>query len=179
MKDNFVRKFKSHGSGIFRRKDLGEIGRNVIIESGVRIFHPGNIYIADNVYIGHGTFLKAYYKNKITIGANTWIGQSVFLHGAGGIKIGSCVGIGPYVKIFTSFHQDLRTDTTLLFNPIVFKENVIGDGADIGIGAIIMPGVKIGKGAIIGAGAVVTKDIAGYAVAAGVPAKIIRYRHKC
>src|SRR3989338_8325158 len=131
--DNFVKKFKSHGGGMFKRKDLGKIGRNVIIEIVVRIFHPGNVYIADNVYIGHDTFLKAYYKNKIMICDNTWVGQSVFLHGAGGIKIGSCVGIGPYVKIFTSFHQDLSTDIPLLFNPIVFKETVIGDGADIGM----------------------------------------------
>lgn len=57
-----------------------------------------------------------------------------------------------------------------------FKEGkvVIKDGAHIGIGAIIMPGVTIGKGAVIGAGSVVTKDIPDYCVAAGVPAKVIK-----
>jgi serine acetyltransferase len=39
-----------------------------------------------------------------------------------------------------------------------------------------MGGVHIGDGAIIGAGSIVTKDIPAYAVAAGVPAKVIRYR---
>ena len=57
-----------------------------------------------------------------------------------------------------------------------FKEGkvVIHDGAHIGIGAIIMPGVTIGEGAIIGAGSVVTHDIPPYCVAVGSPAKVIR-----
>jgi hypothetical protein len=41
---------------------------------------------------------------------------------------------------------------------------------------IIMGGLRIGHGAIVGAGSIVTKDIPAYAVAAGVPAKVIRYR---
>ncbi len=50
----------------------------------------------------------------------------------------------------------------------------IGDGAHIGIGAILMPGVSIGKGAVIGAGAVVTKDIPNHSIAVGSPAKVIK-----
>jgi hypothetical protein len=46
----------------------------------------------------------------------------------------------------------------------------------IGHGAIVMPGVKIGAGAAIGSGAVVTKDVAPYAIVAGVPARLLRYR---
>lgn len=46
----------------------------------------------------------------------------------------------------------------------------------IGTRVIIKRGVKIGNGAIIGAGSVVTKDVPDYAIAAGIPAKIIRYR---
>ena len=57
-----------------------------------------------------------------------------------------------------------------------FKQGkvIIDDGAHIGIGAIIMPGVKIGKGAIVGAGSVVIKDIPDYVVAVGIPARIIK-----
>lgn len=43
--------------------------------------------------------------------------------------------------------------------------------------ATIMKGVTIGEYAIIGAGAVVTKDVPAYAIVAGVPAKIIKYRN--
>jgi phosphonate metabolism protein (transferase hexapeptide repeat family) len=52
----------------------------------------------------------------------------------------------------------------------------IGHDTWIGHGAVVMPGVKIGHGAIIGSNAVVTKDVADFAIAVGVPAKPIRQR---
>ena len=60
-------------------------------------------------------------------------------------------------------------DCPLKYAPIVIK-----DGAHIGIGSIIMPGVTVGEGAVIGAGAVVTKDIPDYCLAVGVPAKVVK-----
>lgn len=56
------------------------------------------------------------------------------------------------------------------------KRTVIGNDVWIGYGAIIKAGVSIGTGAVIGSGAVVTKDIEPYAIVAGCPAKLIRYR---
>lgn len=66
-------------------------------------------------------------------------------------------------------------------NYINHKENLIEIGNDVWIGArviILSKGgvLKIGDGAIVGAGSIVTKDIPPYAIVAGVPAKIIRYR---
>lgn len=52
----------------------------------------------------------------------------------------------------------------------------VEDDVWIGHGAQVMSGVKIGQGAVIAAGAVVTKDVPPYAIAAGVPAKVIKYR---
>ena len=60
-------------------------------------------------------------------------------------------------------------DLPLKYAPIVIK-----DGAHIGIGSIIMPGVTIGEGAVIGAGSVVTRDIPPHCVAVGAPAKVIK-----
>ncbi len=53
---------------------------------------------------------------------------------------------------------------------------VIGHDVWVSTNAVILPGVTIGHGAVIGAGAVVTKDIPPYAIATGVPAKVIKYR---
>lgn len=56
------------------------------------------------------------------------------------------------------------------------KQTKIENDVWIGGNAIILQGVSIGNGAVIGAGAVVNKDIPDYAIAVGVPAKIVKYR---
>lgn len=170
--------YKSHGDGKFKRNDFGKIGKNVIFEEGVMVFHPENIEIGNNVYIGHNTILKGYYKNKMVIGDDTWIGQCCFFHSAGGITIGKAVGIAPYVKILTSVHKEEGLDKPILWSNLGLKEVIIKDKTDIGISTNILPGVTIGQGAIIGAGSVITKDIPDYEVWAGVPAKLIRKRKK-
>ena len=53
----------------------------------------------------------------------------------------------------------------------------IGNDVWIGANVTVLKGVKIGNGAIIGAGSVVTKDILSYAIAVGVPAKVVKYRY--
>jgi acetyltransferase-like isoleucine patch superfamily enzyme len=176
MEFNNSRVHKSHGTGRFRREDFKSLGTPVVFEEGVLVFHPENINIGNNVYIGHNTILKAYYKNAMIIGDHTWIGPGGFFHSAGGLRIGKAVGIGPMVKILTSAHAENDLNAPILFHPILFKEVVIEDGADIGIGAIVLPGVTIGEGAIVGAGSVVTKNVPAYAVVAGVPARVLRSR---
>ncbi|MFC1576156.1 acyltransferase [Candidatus Omnitrophota bacterium] len=167
---------KSHGSGEFSSSQFAKLGRNVVFEKGVLVFHPENIEIADEVYIGHNTILKGYYKNKLVIGSGTWIGQQCFFHAAGGLTIGCNVGIGPGVKILTSSHDLDEPDKPILHSTINFAAVSIGNGSDIGAGSVILPGVSIGKGVQIGAGSVVTSDIKDFAVAAGTPAKNIRMR---
>lgn len=56
------------------------------------------------------------------------------------------------------------------------REVVIGHDVWIGRSAIILPGVSIGHGAVVGAGAVVTKAVPPYAIVAGNPARVLRYR---
>ena len=53
---------------------------------------------------------------------------------------------------------------------------VIGDDAWLGVGVIVLDGVKIGKGAVVGAGSVVTRDIPDGAIATGVPARVVKMR---
>lgn len=56
------------------------------------------------------------------------------------------------------------------------KPVVVGNDVWIGRSAIVLPGVSIGDGAVVGAGAVVTKSVEPYAIVAGNPARLIRYR---
>ena len=55
-------------------------------------------------------------------------------------------------------------------------QNIVGNDVWIGRGVLIMGGVKIGSGAIIGTNSVVAKDIPPYAIAAGNPARVVKYR---
>jgi acetyltransferase-like isoleucine patch superfamily enzyme len=172
-----MRKFSTHGAGTFRPEQLRRLGENVVFEEGVLVFHPETVSIGSNVYVGHRTMLKGHPGGSMTIGDDTWIGQACFFHSAGGLTIGSRVGIGPHVKILTSHHRDEGRDgPPLLDSPVAFAPVVVGDECNIGIGAIILPGATIGRGTQVGAGAVVAGDLPDFCVAAGVPAKVIRRR---
>jgi acetyltransferase-like isoleucine patch superfamily enzyme len=167
---------RSHGSGEFRPEQFARLGQGVVFESGVLIFHPETIEIGDHVYVGHQTILDGYHSGRLTIGDGTWIGPQCFFHAAGGVTIGSDVGIGPAVRILTSTHRLDRTDVPILHAAIDCAPVAIADGSDIGVGAILLPGARVGRGAQVGAGAVVTGAIPDYAVAAGVPARVLRRR---
>ena len=167
---------RSHGTGQFSRDQLKRCPASVILEAGALVFHPENVSLDEDVYVGHYAILKGYYKNELVVGRGTWIGQASFLHAAGGIRIGADVGIGPHVCILTSTHADPGRALPIMAGAIETAPVVLDDGCDVGIGAIILPGVTVGKGAQIGAGAVVTRDVPDYAVVAGNPAKILRHR---
>ncbi|MCX7704820.1 MAG: acyltransferase [bacterium] len=176
MRFDSGRIYKSHGKGNFRKNEFKHLGKNVVFERGVLVFHPENIEIGNNVYIGHNTILKGYYKNLMIIGDHTWIGQQCFLHSAGNLTIGKGVGIGPGVIILTSEHDASNIDIPVCFEPLKLERVIIKDGADIGAGSIILPGIIIGKGAIIGAGSVVTHDVPDYEIWIGVPARKLKTR---
>ena len=171
-----IKQFKSHGTGEFSPREFRKLGENVIFEAGVLVFHPENIELGSNIYIGHNTMLKGYYRNQLTIGDNTWIGQGCFIHAAGGVAIGNCVGIGPFVKIMSSEHIEEGREVPVLFARTEDMPVMIEDDSNIGMGAIIRPGITIGRGCQVGAGAVVTKSLPPYSVAAGVPARVLRSR---
>jgi hypothetical protein len=70
-----------------------------------------------------------------------------------------------HVKLDKAFRERRRS-----------KRVTIGHDVWIGHGAIVMPAISIGHGAVVAAGAVVTKDVAPYAIVAGVPARHLRWR---
>ena len=77
---------------------------------------------------------------------------------------------------YRSSAYGLGADDAAFFDWRRSHRAVLGNDVWIGHGAIVLPGVKLGNGAAVGAGAVVSKDIPPFAIAIGVPAKILRYR---
>ena len=167
---------RSHGDGAFDTGDFSVCGPDCVFERGAMVFHPENIELGCNVYVGHYAILKGYHRNTMRIGDETWIGQQSFLHSAGGIDIGARVGIGPGVRIITSTHNEVGRETPILHSPLRLSPVVVEDDCDIGVSATILPGVRIGRGAQIGAGAVVIEDVPPFGIAVGVPARVIRER---
>lgn len=162
----------SHGTGVLKAGALGGRGAETVLEEGIRIFHPENVFLGTGVYLGHDGYLNGYVSGRIQVGDRTWIGPRFYLHGAGGIEIGMDVGIGPEVRMLTSTHE-LNDDVALpiIDNPLRLAGIRIGDGSDVGIGAVLLPGVTVGKGVQIGAASVVTEDIPDHEIWAGVPAR--------
>lgn len=77
---------------------------------------------------------------------------------------------------FPVFAKEWGLDMTAPQAWDIKSDTVIGNDVWLGFETLVLPGVKIGDGAIVGARSVVTKDIPPYAIVAGSPAKIIRYR---
>lgn len=170
------KEYKTHGDGSFVLNDLKSYGDNLIFENGVLIFHPENVVFGSNIYIGHQTILKGYYKNELTIQNNVWIGQQCFIHSAGGVIISEGVGVGPKVSILSSQHMVEGQHLPVMASPLEFAQVILKRGSDIGCGAIILPGVTVGVGAIVGAGSVVNRNVPDYEIWAGIPARKISER---
>jgi len=102
--------------------------------------------------------------------------MNVGCHLLGEISIGSHVMIGSQVVIWGRDHGIMNNNTPMKQQPHKSSPIIIEDDVWIGAHVTILKGVKLGKGSVIGAGSVVTKDVPEYAIFAGNPAKLIKYR---
>lgn len=118
---------------------------------------------------------NAYFSSKVSLGDYSGIGVNAKIHGT--CEIGDYVMMGEDCTVITRNHRHDRTDIPMMKQGFEQEQPVyIGNDVWIGDKVTILAGVHIGDGCIIGAGAVVSRDIPPYAVAAGVPAKVIKYR---
>lgn len=120
---------------------------------------------------------KALFSPKLSLGDRSGIGIQAKIYGE--THIGSCVMMGSDVTIITRNHRIDRTDVPMMDQGFEPEQPVwIGNDVWIGDRVTILPGVRVGDGSVLAAGAVVTKDVPPYAVVAGVPARVLRYRRK-
>ena len=127
-----------------------QIGENSIVNNKLTVVRPKNVKIGKNVNIMNGVLMMS----------------------AGGITIEDNVRIAANVQLISNNHDPYDRYV------ITCKQILIKEGAWIGAGATILPGVTVGKYAIVGANSVVSKDIPDYAVAVGTPAKVVKYLDK-
>lgn len=149
-------------------------------------------FVDDHASIGKGTKIWhfCHIMSGAQIGENCIIGQNCFVGSRA--KIGNGVKLQNNVSVY-----DLVTleDRVFVGPSAVFTNDLnpraaypkggkwipllVREGASIGANATIICGITIGKNAFIGAGAVVTKDIPDYAIATGVPARVVGWMCEC
>ena len=105
-------------------------------------------------------------------GIGTFPGDSpgVYINASNGVHVGDFTNLGPHVGLISANHDPVDNNAMLPARPIH-----IGAFCWLGMGAVVLPGVRLGDFCIVGAGAVVTKSFEeGHCVLAGNPARVIR-----
>jgi len=150
-------------------------GHGVRIGRGALASHPETFEIGNGVFIGEHAFIQGRAGGRFVIGDHCWIGPQSYLD-ARDLVLEEYVGWGPGAKALGSQHTGEPHDIPIIQTDLEIKRTIIGAWSDIGVNAVILPGITIGKGAIVGAGAVVTHDVEPYSIVAGVPARFLRWR---
>ncbi len=176
------------------RLRLGALGAGCHIETGVSLQYPGRIRLGDGVGIGRNAALRANTdanpgialgkgvnindavvinanRGFVTLGERSWLGPFCLVYGNGGVTIGRNVLVAGHTTINTVSHAAERCDIPINDQPVLTGPVVIEDDVWIGLNAVILQGVTLGHGCIVGAGAVVTRSIAPWSIAVGVPAR--------
>ncbi|DAB34821.1 MAG TPA: acetyltransferase [Sulfurospirillum sp. UBA12182] len=130
------------------------------IHPSVRMFSSFNIVGVENIQIGQDTFLG---HESLIMGANNTK-----------VVIGDFVDISSRVSVITGTHE-VDLSGRHIAGKGTGKDIFIDNGAWIGFGSIILPGVKIGKKSIVAAGSIVINDVPDFCMVAGNPAVIKKY----
>lgn len=183
----------------YGRAGLANLHPRGFIAASAAISHPG-LRMGNNVYIGDGCYIRGRHG-----GGEVELGDRVLLHGNTQVQTseGARVIIGTDTRIHLNCYliaslADIRIgENTGISNECAFysfdhgmalgthyREQanrtrgpiMIGDNVWIGHGVTVLSGVTIGDGAVVAARSLVTKDIPANAIAAGVPARVLRMR---
>jgi acetyltransferase-like isoleucine patch superfamily enzyme len=145
-----VSRFPSHTFRLFAYRSFGmTVGPSAHIYRGLEVREP----------------------HQVSIGANTIVGHNVILDGRGILSIGENVNLSSQTAIWTMTHDPQSSTFAATTGQVS-----IGRDAWLGFRATVLPGISIGEGAVVASGSVVTKDVAPFAIVAGVPARQVGTR---
>ena len=144
-----------------KRSTVIDIGENVFLSSDAKITVP-----------------------RFTLGDHTRVNGPILVRGQEDCSIGKYCALGYHITIVTTNHDFSRPNLQINlhrkfgFGSLEISKGPVNIGHSVWIGdnVTILSGVKIGDGCVVGAGAVVTDDLPPCSVAAGVPARVIKFR---
>jgi acetyltransferase-like isoleucine patch superfamily enzyme len=126
-------------------------------------------------WIGHGCKIRIH-EGEVRIGAKTVMGQECTISAYQRVEIGRECVIADRVMLIDFDHGVVEVERPIRLQGIYKRDVRVGHNGWIGYGACVLRGVTIGDNCVIGTSAVVTKDVPDNAVAAGLPARVIRIR---
>lgn len=178
---------------------LGAVGKNVTFGQGVVLRHPHKIRLGDDVVIDDLVLLDAKGSSNggIDIARGAFVGRGTILSCKDGdIVLGERINIGFNSEIFSGSSvrvgrdglfaaytylvgggHDFESDALAVLDQARPSRGIeVGDNVWLGTGAKVLDGVRLGRDVVVGANAVVNVDLPDGAVAAGVPARVLRQR---
>jgi acetyltransferase-like isoleucine patch superfamily enzyme len=178
---------------------LGSVGRGVVFGQGVVLRHPHKIRLGDGVTVDDLVVLdaKGASNRGIDVGRGVFLGRGTILSCKDGdIAIGDHGNFGFHCEVFSGSsvtvgrhglfaaqsylvgggHEFERDGLAVIEQERTSRGIVLGDNVWLGTGAKVLDGVTIGDDVVVGANAVVNADLPDGAIAAGVPARVLRLR---
>ena len=178
---------------------LGSCGHNVVFGQNVVLRHPHKIHIGNDVVVDDNCLLDAKGETNqgIRIGNGVFIGRNSILSCKNGdialadeanigfnceifsasrVLVGRSVLMAAYCYVIGGDHDFSDPSVPVLAQARTSAGVTIGEGVWIGAGAKVLDGVSLGGHAVIGAAAVVREDVPPYAVAVGIPARVVSSR---
>jgi len=148
------------------------------MEPALLVDNPTGMWIGDRVDIRSHVVMEALAppgQVVLEIGDDTYIGYFGRITALGGVSIGRSVLIADRVYLSDTGHVYEDVSRPVKDQPLREGRRLeIGDGAWLGVGAVVVGGIRVGRGAVVGAGAVVREDVPDHCVVVGNPAQIVR-----
>lgn len=126
-------------------------------------------------WIGHGCKIRVH-EGECSIGAKTVMGQECTISAFQHVSIGRECILADRVMLIDFDHGVVEVDRPIREQGIYKRDVLVGNNVWVGYGACFLRGATVGDNCVIGTNSVVTKDVPDDAVAAGVPARVLRLR---
>lgn len=158
---------------------FASFGQRSVLALPIRLAGVEGISIGSGVFVGPGSWLQTLPHEpgsaRLVLGDNTSIAGSAVISAVEDVRLGRSVLLAKNVYISDHIHAYLRDDMAIRDQGLARIEPVrVDDGAWLGQGVVVLPGVTIGARSVIGANSVVTSDIPERCIAVGAPAKVVR-----
>lgn len=148
-----------------RRSKFGYCSSTATITPPILIHNPKNIYLYDNITLPSNSVISA-------------VNAKFIMKENSGAAEGLMVRTGNHMIVLGKNHHDITDDYKKKSGKIdkYDKDVIVEEDVWIGCNVTLLSGVTIGRGATIGAGSIVVKSIPPYAIAVGVPARVVKFR---